>query len=281
LSWQLPPPLLRLYPLLPHALLNRAMGALSRARHPRPLVQAALRAWIRRDAIDLAEFEPGPFATLEELFLRRLRPGARPIGPGIVSPVDGRVVAHGEIAPGAALRVKGRPLSLERLVGGADHPADLTGFHGGAWISIFLSPRGYHRIHMPEPGTIAEVRFIPGRFFPQNELALAHLDRVWERNERATLRIRRDAGGEALLVLVGASLVGGIELAGVPRATWVARRPVALGLRREKGGEIAHFRFGSTVVLLLPPGAPALRPLPGDELRMGEPLCASPLPSFQ
>jgi phosphatidylserine decarboxylase len=273
LSWQLPPPLLRLYPLLPHALLNRAMGALSRARHPRPLVQAAFRAWIRRDAIDLAEFEPGPFATLEELFLRRLRPGARPIGPGVVSPVDGRVVATGGIAPGAALLVKGRPLSLERLVAGAGHPADLTPFHGGAWISIFLSPRGYHRIHMPESGTLADVRFIPGRFFPQNELALAHLDRVWERNERATLRIRRDAGGEALLVLVGASLVGGIELAGVPRAAWVARRPVPLGLRREKGDEIAHFRFGSTVVLLLPPGAPTLRARAGDELRMGEPLC--------
>lgn len=268
-------PFLRAYHLLPHALLNRAALALSRAERPRFLVDAAIRRWIRRGGIDMREFEEADYPSVEAFFLRRLRPGARPLGPGIVSPADGTIIEAGPLDPARPLLVKGRPISVERLVNGARHALPLAPLGGGAVASIFLSPDGYHRLHAPAAGTIDRVQWIPGRFFPQNDDALRHIDRVWERNERAVLRLSLDGsgGGALLLVLVGASLVGGIELAGLPRDRWALRDPVAPALRVARGDEIAHFRFGSTVVVLAEPSvARRTACRPGEPIRMGETL---------
>lgn len=267
---------LRAYHLLPHALLNRAALALSRADGPRFLVDATIRRWIRRGNIDMTQFEDASYRTVEDFFLRRLRPGARPLGPGIVSPADGAIVEAGILDPARPMRVKGRPTSVECLVNGAHHALPLASFAGGAFAAIFLSPDGYHRLHAPADGTIDLVQWIPGRFFPQNDDALQHIDRVWERNERAVLRLCPDDGtGAMLLVLVGASLVGGIELRDLPRARWALRDPIAPALRVERGEEIAHFRFGSTIVILAEPAvARATHLRPGDAIRMGETLFA-------
>lgn len=267
------PLFLRAYHLLPHRLLNGAALRLSRARRPRWLLEATISAWARRGNIDLGEFEPGPFATLEAFFLRRLRPGARPIGEGLVSPVDGVVVEAGTLEAGdraRTLRVKGSDLSLDRLLG-EEAPA----YAGGQYAVIFLTPDGYHRIHAPQNGTLVRIRSITGRYFPQNDDALRHIPRVYERNERAvlTLRTAEADGGELRLVLVGASLVGGIELAARPRASWALPHPVDLHEPVARGDEIGHFRFGSTVVVLLPAGAPyRLALAPGRWLKMGETL---------
>jgi len=269
------PLFLRGYRFLPHRLLNQATAQVMRARRPRWAVQAAIRAWVARDRIRLEDFEREPWSTVEEFFLRRLRPGARPIGAGLVSPVDGRVVDSGEIAPGRTLEVKGRPISVERLVNGARrrHALPLEAYTGGRYAVIFLSPQGYHRVHAPESGTLTGCQWLPGRFFPQNDDALTHIDAVYERNERAVLRLRLDAGPECLLVMVGASLVGGIELEGLARPQWVGARPLPLALRRDKGAELGHFRFGSTVVVLLPRGAARrLHVTTGAPVAMGQPL---------
>ena len=271
-------PFLHAYRLLPHRLLNRAAARLTAFRHPRFLVDAAVRSWIRRGRIDMAEFEDRRFDSIDDFFLRRVRDGARPIGEGFVSPVDGIVVASGEISPNRVLSIKGRPLSVDRMVNGGRHSLSLDDYEGGKAVTIFLTPDGYHRIHMPAAGTIRSSQFIPGRFHPQNEDALLSLPRVYEKNERLILRCRlperSTAGMEFILVLVGASLIGGIELKALPRSQWAkADGPRPLDLQCNKGDEIAHFRFGSTVVVLLPRTADiAEMPVEGTRVRMGETL---------
>lgn len=265
-------PFLLAYRFLPHRLLNGAAAWLVRRERPRSLVRAAIDAWVRRERIDLADFAPAPYRTVEEFFLRRLRPGARPLGDGFVSPVDARIVEAGTIEGGAELRVKGRRVSVERLVNGGRHALPLDDYRGGRYAILFLSPRGYHRIHMPSDGVVESCRHLPGRFFPQNEDALRHLDGVHLRNERAVLACR-GGDGPFLLVLVGASLVGSIELADLARADWARREPVTVARLRRKGEEIGHFTFGSTVVVLLP-RSPRLQPAraAGDDVKMGETL---------
>jgi phosphatidylserine decarboxylase len=266
-------PFFRLYRYLPHRLINLTAMGIAQARWPRPVVDAAVRAWIRRAGIDMSDFEERSYDSVDDFFLRRLRPGARPLAPGLVSPVDGLLVGAGPIELCRPLRVKGQRISPARLVTGRVHDLPLAAYEGGSFATLFLSPEGYHRIHMPEAGEIIDCRWIPGRYFPQNEDALRHIHGIYERNERAVLRVRLDAGEEFLMVLVGASLVGGIHLEGISRREWV--RPSAVPLRRRaaKGEEIAHFAFGSTVVLLFPRSAAGrLIPALSSPVRMGEAL---------
>ncbi len=264
---------LRAYGLLPHRLLNRAVARLARARRPRWAVDAATRLWIRRGRIDMREFEERSYSSVEDFFLRRLRPGARPLAEGFVSPVDGHVVGAGAIETDTILQVKGRPISVSRLVNRRRHYLPLGDYEGGAYATIFLSPNGYHRVHMPVDGQLVGCHWVPGRYFPQNEAALRHISGVYERNERAVLRCRTDDGLEFLLVMVAASLVGGIHLEGMSRSTWVRPERVALSRRRAKGEEIGHFTFGSTVVLLMPRGSVRhLIPEHGADVHTGQAL---------
>ena len=133
-----------------------------------------------------------------------------------------------------------------------------------------LTPHGYHYVHMPIAGTVLDLRWISGRAFPQNQDALRHIPRIYERNERATLRCRSHDGHEFMLVLVGASLIGGIHLRDLRRRDWVRSRPFAWNRRFARGEELGHFSFGSTVVLLVPPALAGLPPPLGMALRMGQ-----------
>jgi phosphatidylserine decarboxylase len=264
---------LRAYRLAPHRLLGRAVSRIARVERPRALVAAAIRHWTRRGGIDLRDFEPGPFSTVERFFLRRLRPGARPFCTGFAAPVDGRLVGHGPIAGDTLLLVKGHPLSVHRLVNGALHDLDTTALHGGVWTTIFLTPDGYHHVHMPAAATLVDVRWLPGRAFPQNEDALRHIPRIYERNERAVVRLRLDSGPELLLILVGASLIGGIHLEGLPASRWQKRQPEILSEHRAAASVLGHFTFGSTIVLLAPPGVVSeTYGQPGDAVTLGRPL---------
>lgn len=241
---------LRAYGLLPHRLLGAATRRLMRASRPRWAVRAAVGWWIRRGRIDVAECVQEPWPTLEAFFLRRLRAGARPLAEGFVSPADGMVVGTGPIEQGTILQVKGSPLRLGRVLGAS--AAEVAALAGGRYVTIFLTPDGYHRLHMPCAAEVAEVRWIAGRFFPQNADALRTIPRIYERNERAALRCVRPSGEVFWLVLVGASLIGGIELAGLPRATWARPGGHAWGRTLQKGEELGWFTFGSTVVIAAP-----------------------------
>lgn len=266
-------PFFRIYRYLPHRLINLTAMKIAQTRWPRPAVDAAVQTWIRRAGIDMRDFEERSYDSVDDFFLRRLRPGARPLASGLVSPVDGLLVGAGAIERDRPLRVKGQRISPARLVTGRVHELSLAAYEGGAFATLFLSPAGYHRIHMPEAGELLDCRWIPGRYFPQNEDALCHIHGIYERNERAVLRVRLDSGQEILMVLVGASLVGGIHLEGISRREWIRRSAVPIRRRAEKGEEIGHFAFGSTVVLLFPrPFAGRMIPAISSAVRMGEAL---------
>lgn len=279
----------RLYRFLPQRWLNRGAGALARLSRPRWLVRATIDAWIARRGIAMQDFEARDWPSVEAWFLRRLLPGARPVGAGIVAPADGILVGAGEVSGRTILQVKGRPLTLAALVngsaarssprraGGPRYDLDLSGYEGGRYATIFLTPNGYHYVHAPFAARLVGAKWLPGRYFPQNPAALQHIDAIYARNERLVLRLRLqedDPRQEALLVLVGASLIGGIELRGVSRQAW-AREGAPLPLDRfvNKGEELGHFTFGSTVVLVLPRGyaGPSL-PAVGSDVRLGETL---------
>ena len=265
------PAFLRSYRFLPHRLLNRTTALLTAATKPTWAVQTAIRSWSRIEQIELDDFEPGPYASLDAFFLRHLRAGARPLGSGFVAPVDGKLVASGRLHEDSVLVVKGQRLSLDQIVNAKRYALDIEPYLGGSYAVVFLTPRGYHHVHMPCDGTIEDVRWIPGRFYPQNETALEHIPSVYERNERAVLRVRAAAGHEFLLVLVGASLIGGIHLQALRRHEWAHVRACSVGKRYAKGERIAHFAFGSTIVTVLPRAMDhQLRA--GADVRMGETL---------
>jgi phosphatidylserine decarboxylase len=265
------PLFLKSYGLLPHRLLNRSLAWLTGRTRPAWAVEAAISTWSRLADIQLGDFEQRRYASVDDFFLRRLAPGARPLGDGFVSPADGLLIASGVISGEARLPVKGRLLSIDRVVNGRRHDVDLSRYQGGLYAVVFLTPRGYHRVHMPVRGVLRAVRFIPGRFFPQNPVALEHIPGVYERNERALLSFTSAEVGEFLLVMVGASLIGGIHLEAMSRAQWVGARPVTLNREYQRGDEIGHFAFGSTVVVLLPRGQGATV-TPRDEIEMGQTL---------
>jgi phosphatidylserine decarboxylase len=271
----------RLYRYAPQRWLNRMMGLIGRARWPRPLLRAMIARWVARAGIAMDDVVTEDWPTLERWFLRRLVPGARPLGEGIVAPADGVLVAAGAVDGGTLLQIKGSPYSLDALINGGSgattEPLSLAPYEGGRFATIFLTPNGYHYVHTPLAAQLEDVRWHGGRFYPQNPSALRHIEGIYPRNERAVLRLRTDDGQQALLVLVGASLIGGIELTGLERDHW-AERPEAVTLGRSvaRGEELGWFTFGSTVVLVLPrtlsEGLSSIVPAVGAELALGQTL---------
>jgi len=271
---------------LPQGALSRGLGRLADMPIPRPLRRPVLGAFARTVGADIAEAELPleEYPTLDAFFVRRLRPGARSWsgGPGTAgSPVDGVAGQSGRIEAGQLVQAKGRLYTAAALLGDA---AQAARFDGGAFLTIYLSPRHYHRIHAPCDGAIALARHIPGGLLPVNSPAVAHVAELFARNERLVCYID-GALGRVAVVAVGAYNVGRISAAfdpawggGAGGAVTNRRRPVEPVRRYEPpvavraGEEIMAFHLGSTVVLLLEPGRATLRPAlrPGTELRLGE-----------
>lgn len=223
------------------------------------------RRWIPRFAalyripVEEAEKHWGEYASLNEFFTRRLKPGARSVddGPGaLVSPVDAKITACGRIEDGLLLQVKGQDYTLDELLNGSPR---IGQYKSGYYWVLYLSPTDYHRIHAPCAGTIVECEHVPGRVYPVNEFGLTSMRRVLSRNERLITYVRHNEG-EVAVVKVGALNVSSIR--------YVEPKPMQL----ERGGELAYFEFGSTVVLLTQNGTcnPREDLAPGDKVRMGE-----------
>lgn len=261
---------------LSHPALSRACGWLADARLPRPLVQAAIAAYVRFYGVDLGEAADPveTFRTLDAFFTRRLRPGARPIDPrpdAVVSPCDARLHGWGRVpADGTLEQIKGKTYSLEELLGDSSRAEQ---FRGGSHATLYLSPAMYHRVHWPADGHVEEWRRIPGRLYPVNALATRHVDRLFAVNRRVVIHLASEAVGSLAVVMVGATNVGRIELAfeggeGVPGPD----RPV----EARRGEELGAFHLGSTVVLLA--ANPALvwtGPQAGEIVQMGRALWRS------
>jgi phosphatidylserine decarboxylase len=272
----------RLLHFLPKNTLSRAVGAACRMSAPRPVVRAAIRAFARKYGVDASEAERPieEYPTFTEFFTRRLKPGARPIAPGPapVSPVDGTLGELGEIVDTQLYQAKGKHYTLSELIGGPSSEDDARQFTGGAFCTIYLAPYNYHRIHATLGGEITGYVNMPGRLWPVNPLGVRNVDKLFCINERLTTFLRTQRGPCAV-VAVGATNVGRIRavyddvVTNAKRTRKPARKIYQKPVPVEKGGELAIFEMGSTVVVLFAPGVRlAARLAPGQPVKLGEAL---------
>lgn len=267
--------------ILPHHLVSRAVYAMTRWRTP--LVAPAIRAFSKHFGVNLdeaVESDPEAYRTFNAFFTRALKPGMRPLAEGeslAACPVDGAISQLGQIKDGRIFQAKGHEYSLVELLGG-----DLTRaepFRNGQFATIYLSPRDYHRIHMPLAGTLTEMVHVPGRLFSVNPVTVERVPRLFARNERVAALFDTSEGPMGM-VLVGAINVAAIEtvwsgLVTPPRGREIGEWSYGDQVRVElpRGAEMGRFNMGSTVIMLFPEGF-AFRPdlAPGMAVRMGEPL---------
>lgn len=260
---------------LPRRALTVVAGAAASLPVPKPLRSPAYRLYGSAVGADLSECGPAlnSFPTFNRFFARPLREGARPIneGPGWASPADGRIDASGYVSDGRLIQAKGIDYALADLLLDEDLANDLS---SGAYTTVYLSPADYHRVHVPCDAEIVRVRYCPGELWPVNSLSVPYVDGLFRRNERVVFELRTGLG-RAALVMVGATVVGGIEVAHadigrVPRSGDAAEwNPV---WRASAGDELGSFLLGSTVVLVANGVAPPTEDRLGAPVRMGEPL---------
>lgn len=263
---------------MPRRALSRVTGALASMRLPGFVLAPFLWAYAKGFGVDRSEAARGlaSYRTFNDFFTRELRPGLRPVDPdpaAVVSPVDARVYASGAVEAGTILQAKGVPYTVADLLGSAQ---DAAAFQGGTFLTAYLSPKDYHRIHWPLDGTVDHARHLPGDLWPVNDRALAGVVGLFARNERVAILGRTAAGAPFALVPVGALNVGSIRLAfsdlRTNRIGVHAPRDVALPspVVARRGDEAARFAFGSAIVLLLAPSAGRLDAVePGTVLRLG------------
>jgi len=269
--------------LLPKNTLSRAVGAACRASAPRPVVRAVIRAFARKYGVDMSEAERpiDEYPTFTEFFTRRLKPGARAIAPGEllpVSPVDGTIGELGDIVESRLYQAKGKHYTLAELIGGPRAEEDARQFAGGAFCTIYLAPYNYHRIHAPLGGEILGYVNMPGQLWPVNPAGVRNVEKLFCVNERLTTFLKTPRGACGV-VAIGATNVGRIRavyddvVTNARRTRQPERKIYERPLRLEKGGELAVFEMGSTVVVLFAPGVKlAPRLLPGLRIRLGEAL---------
>ena len=260
----------------PGPVYSALVGLTARRRLPVPLRSAAYRAFARAVGADLneAELDLRSYASLGDLFARRLRPGARTVDPDldtVVSPCDGVLAARGTAVDGALIQAKGKTYQLDELLCDHEFAERLT---GGDYATIYLSPRDYHRVHTPVDGRLVRYEYIPGALWPVNPKIASRRDRLLVRNERVVITIDAGRLGKVAIVMVGAAGVGNIALSYAPESVmWRAsgeRRRIELDYELTKGDELGAFRLGSTVVMVFEPKAAELAGEVGQALRFGE-----------
>jgi phosphatidylserine decarboxylase len=268
--------------LLPQHGISRLVLGVTRSRSP-AFKNALIRLFVRGfrpDMSDAVITEPTAYPSFNEFFTRALREGARPVDEdpsAVVSPVDGTVSEAGVLTADRLLQAKGHDYTLRALLAG--NAAWERTFAGGSFATIYLAPYNYHRIHMPLPGELRECFYVPGRLFSVNRTTAQLVPGLFSINERVFCGF--DYGGIPwAIILVGALNVGSMATVWhgdvTPRKhREVTRLPVTDALSPTtlpKGAEMGRFNMGSTVILLLPPGASLWRESlhSGRTLRMGE-----------
>ncbi len=268
---------------LPQHLLSRVVGRIA----------ASERDWIRKpfihrfinaydvDMSEAAEPNPDAYRNFNDFFTRALRPGVRgepTTATAIASPADGAISQIGDIADDRIYQAKGQSFGLTQLLGGDEQRA--AAFRNGTFATIYLSPRDYHRVHMPFTGTLREMVYVPGRLFSVNETTAQGVDGLFARNERM-VALFDTAIGPMAVVMVGAMIVAGIE------TVWAGRVAPAEGriavtqygqdtapITLQRGDELGRFYLGSTVILAFPPGRADWNTgwQAGATVRLGDPL---------
>ena len=264
--------------LLPKQALTRLMGRAAAARAG-AATTAVVRWFIRRYGVDMSEAadpDPANYATFNDFFTRALRPGVRPpAAADLLCPVDGAISQFGVIAGGEIFQAKGHRYTAQSLLAG-DAPLAAR-FDNGHFATLYLSPKDYHRIHMPCAARLTRMVHVPGDLFSVNPATVAAVPGLFARNERVVCCF--EAGfGAFVLVLVGATIVGSMAtawhgLVNPPRPGRVREwRYDDREVRLQRGDEMGRFLLGSTVVLLFPPLPLRFNPAwsPGRSIRLGE-----------
>jgi phosphatidylserine decarboxylase len=266
--------------LLPKGALTRLAGRVAAAERGASTTRL-IRWFVARYGVNMAEAAESDIAaykSFNDFFTRALKPGARPLAQAdLVCPVDGAISQFGRIRRDQIFQAKGHDYSTRALVGG---DAELAAqFDHGHFATLYLSPKDYHRIHMPCAGRLLRMIHLPGELFSVNPTTARGVPGLFARNERVVCVFEGQAG-PFVLVLVGATIVG--SMATVWHGVVNPPRP---GRPREwryddqrielvQGAEMGRFLLGSTVVLLYPEGGLQFNPawMPGGAIRMGEPM---------
>jgi phosphatidylserine decarboxylase len=274
----MPSPFIALQHIVPQHALSRLAGRVAASQSPW-LRDALIRRFVAAYDVDLTQAARGigEFASFNDFFTRELKPGTRPLadsGQFILSPADGAVSQIGPVTAGRIIQAKGRDYTVAELLGCTSTEA--ARFEGGRFATIYLSPRDYHRVHMPAAGTLARTRYIPGDLFSVNTATAEGVERLFARNERLACHFDGPDGHFASC-MVGAMIVAGIDTVWPNTFRTHARAPVDEDFAGQArafaaGDEMGRFYLGSTVVLVFEPGRVEwLEHLqPGTPLRMGE-----------
>lgn len=266
---------------LPHRLLSSLARSLAYSQNPR-VSRWLIDTVTRKFGVNLAEAadpDPRSYASFNRFFTRALKPGARVADADprtLLMPADGRISQLGPIEDGRIFQAKGQSFTAAELLGDA---AAAEPFANGLFATVYLSPRDYHRVHMPWTGTLRETVHVPGRLFSVGPVAVAGVPRLFARNERLVCHFDTDFG-PMVQVMVGALLVSGVETVWsgeeipaygdrIIRKDWRGK-----GITLERFAEMARFNYGSTVIVLLPPGVAEFDPALQAEspVRLGQAL---------
>lgn len=255
----------RLTYLLPHRLMSSAARRLAYSSSPRTK-QWLIDTVTRKFGVDLEEAaqpDAKAYPTFNAFFTRALKSGARVADPdprALLMPADGRISQCGPIRDGRIFQAKGQSFTAAELLGDVEAAKP---FENGLFATVYLSPKDYHRVHMPWTGTLRETVHVPGRLFSVGTAAVATVPRLFARNERLVCHFDTDFG-PMVSVMVGALLVSGVETVwsgveiprygdAITRKDWRGKN-----ITLERFAEMARFNYGSTVIVLLPPGVAEL-----------------------
>ena len=267
--------------ITPQLGVSNLAGRLADSDSSPALKNRVIKWFIGRYGVDMseaAETDPEAYPTFNAFFTRALKPGIRPLADGektLVSPVDGAISQLGQVTGDRVFQAKGQSFSLSELLGGEE--ATTAPFTSGEFSTIYLSPKDYHRIHMPMAGTLRQMIHVPGKLFSVNPVTAENVPNLFARNERVVCIFDTDSGPMAM-VLVGAMIVGSVETrwAGVvvpgSRQVTSTRYEGEQAISFEKGEEMGRFRLGSTVIMVMPKGAVTWNSdqVAGKIVRMGE-----------
>ena len=266
--------------MLPKHLLTRLVGFLAAARLGKVTIFAIEKfAQVYKINLDEAAQKPQDFATFNDFFSRALKKGSRPIDKqenSVVFPADGHISAYGKLKENLQMQAKGHYFTVESLLASEENGKI---FKNGEFITTYLSPQDYHRVHIPTGGRLLEMTYVPGELFSVNPLYTNNIPELFSRNERVICLFETELGKMAV-VMVGAAIVRSIATvwAGVVAPNKASEVEVfdytKQDIRFAKGDEIGRFMMGSTVICLFEKGKLALdKSLEIDQaVRMGQKL---------
>ncbi len=265
--------------LLPKQGLTVVAGRVAAARGS-AMTLPLIRWFVGRYGVNMAETENpdiASYASFNDFFARALKAGARPLATAdFICPVDGAISQFGAIDDEHMLQAKGHRFTTTALVGG--DPALAARFRNGSFANLYLSPRDYHRLHMPCDGNLTRMIYVPGALFSVNPVTARGVPNLFARNERVVCVFESPQHGPFVMVLIGATIVG--SMATVWHGVVNARRTGSIAewdyidqdIRLEKGAEMGRFLLGSTVVMLFARDTIAFNPdwAPERPVRLGE-----------